>query len=374
MAVNLIFDGNYFFYKTIHTFGSYAKGKVLSDEKDQGMFMRKVATDMAHAIRAFGNPSKIVFTIDSRSWRKDVAIEEGSYKSNRDKDESSPVDWDAFYKCMNEFGDILDKKGFITSREPRAEGDDLMHLWSEAFYENGEDSVIVTGDKDMNQCVKYNDNNFIISYNPNSKNRKFVAPDGFGKWLKKTEYDLFDASTFMNNSKDLIAEAMNAVPLEEIDPNYVIFEKVLTGDGGDTVPSVWTWKSTTKSGKEQTNKVTPSKAERIYEIVNRTKFMSDILDMPERSTEITNGIIATCKQNPTTEIIKSRIKRNIQLVCLDKRVIPTDIVESFENSYKLKGSKTLPAANYDMNYLLAGTKFLSGGKSFEADIFKAFEF
>ena len=51
-----------------------------------------------------------------------------------------------------------------------------------------------------------------------------------------------------------------------------------------------------------------------------------------------------------------------------------DVVESFQKTYELKSAKTLPAANYDMNYLLAGTKFLTGGKSFEADIFKAFEF
>ena len=76
--MNLIFDGNYLFYKTLFIFGSYAKkGKVLSTDTDQEMFIRKIATDMTHAIRSFGNPSRIIFTIDSRSWRKDVLIEEG---------------------------------------------------------------------------------------------------------------------------------------------------------------------------------------------------------------------------------------------------------------------------------------------------------
>ena len=74
--MNLIFDGNYFFYKTLFIFGGYGGGKrLLDDKKDQDMFMRKVATDMSHAIRNFGNPNKIIFTIDARSWRKDVIIE-----------------------------------------------------------------------------------------------------------------------------------------------------------------------------------------------------------------------------------------------------------------------------------------------------------
>ena len=102
--MNLIFDGNYLFYKTLFIFSGYSSGKrLLEDEKDQAMFMRKIATDMSHAIRSFGNPDRIVFTIDSRSWRKDIEIEDGAYKGTRTKDEST-VDWDTFYKLMNEYG------------------------------------------------------------------------------------------------------------------------------------------------------------------------------------------------------------------------------------------------------------------------------
>jgi 5'-3' exonuclease len=376
MGLSLIFDGNYFFYKTLYAFSGYqSKGKrLLDDKKDQAMFMRKIATDMSHAIRMFGNPNKIVFTIDSHSWRKDVLIEEGSYKSNREKDETaeSAVNWDIFYKCLHEFGAILDKKGFISSREPRAEGDDLMQLWSNEFYENGEDSVIITGDKDMYQCAKFNGKNFVIVYNPNSKNRKIVAPAEFSKWLKVEEYNLFDASTFMNNSKDLISEALNAIPLVEIDPAYVIFEKVLVGDGGDTVPSICTWTTTNKNGKVINNKLSEKMAERIYEIVNRTKFISDILDLPSRANEVTTGIVSASKQNPAASVIKSRLERNLQLVCLDNRIIPADIQASFIKSFESARNKVLPAANYDMPYLLGGTDYLAASKTFEADIFSAF--
>jgi hypothetical protein len=110
--MNLIIDGNYMFYKTLFIFGSYTKGgRVLESKTDQEMFIRKIATDMSHAIRTFGNPTRVIFTIDSRSWRKEIEIEEGGYKSNREKDETK-IDWDSFYKCMNEFGQILKAKGF----------------------------------------------------------------------------------------------------------------------------------------------------------------------------------------------------------------------------------------------------------------------
>jgi len=367
--MTLIFDGNYLFYKTLFIFGSYSKsGKLLSDKRDQEMFIRKIATDMSHAIRTFGNPTRIIFTIDSRSWRKEIEIEEGGYKAHREKDESK-VDWDAFFKCMNEFADILKSKGFIVSREERAEGDDLMYLWADRLLQEGQDSVIITGDKDLTQCVRLENNNFIVVYNPNSKSRKIVAPVGFKDWLNSEEYDLFDASTFMNRSKDLIAEAIAAIPIEELDPYYMIFEKVIIGDAGDAVPPVWTWEN-----KGKTFRVTPTKAARIYEVIKNVKTFSDVMDMPSLALEISNGINSACKQIAPVDALRSRLQRNITLVYLDKRVIPTEIQQAFTTSFEAPDTKTeLAAKVYDMNTLLAGTHFISGGKTFEADIFSNFK-
>jgi 5'-3' exonuclease len=371
MALSLVFDGNYLFYKTLFIFGGYgSKGeRVLSDKSSQEMFIRKIATDMSHAIRTFGNPSKVVFTIDSRSWRKEIEIEDGGYKSTREKDESV-IDWDSFYKCMNEFGEILRQKGFIVSKEERAEGDDLMYLWADRFYQDGQDSVIITGDKDLTQCIKFDGKNFIVVYNPNSKSRKIVAPNGFQEWLKSEEYDLFDASTFMNRSKDLIQEALSSVIIEEIDPEYLIFEKVICGDAGDAVPPIWTWEN-----KGKTFRVTPAKAARMYEIMQMSKPIEDVIDLPSRALEVTNGINATLKQIAPEAVIKSRLERNLQLVYLDKRVIPADIQSAFETAYTDENNrKELSAQVYDMVHMLEGTRFISGGKTFEADIFSQFKF
>ena len=368
MGLTLIFDGNYFFYKTLFIFGGYAKsGKLLEEKTDQEMFIRKIATDMAHSIRTFGNPSRVVFTIDSKSWRKEVEIEDGGYKTNREKGDS-PIDWDSFYKCMNEFSIVLQKKGIIVSKEERAEGDDLMYLWSNQLYQQGEDCVIVTGDRDMYQCIRFNGKNFTVVYNPNSKSRKIIAPCGFRQWLSSEDYDLFDASTFMNRSKDLIQEAMNSITVEEIDRDYAVFEKVIIGDAGYTIPPVWTWES-----KGKTFRVTPAKASRIYEVVNMMKPVDDVINLPQRALEISNAINSVCKQSTTADIIRPRIERNLKLVYLDDRVIPTEIVENWLSSYKKDSHKTLSAKNYDMNYLLEGTRFISAGRTFEADIFSKFD-
>ena len=367
--MNFIIDGNYLFYKTLFIFGGYgSKGKILEERKEQEMFIRKVATDFSHAVRTFGNPDRIVFTIDSRSWRKDIEIEEGAYKGHREE-KAATIDWDAFYSCMNEFADVLKKKGIIVSKEDRAEGDDLMFLWAQTLFDKQMDSVIVTGDRDLTQCIRFDGKNFVVVYNPNSKSRKIVAPEGFQEWLKKEEYDLFDASTYMNRSKDLVLEATNSVPVEEIDRKYIIFEKVITGDAGDAVPPIWTW-----AKDKKTYRVTASKALRMYDILNMVKPVVDVYDLPNRASEVANSIEATCKQSAPAAVIKSRLERNLKLVFLDERIIPQDIQEKFRNSFNTAWeSKELGARTYDMNALLEGSRFVSDGKTFEADIFSQFK-
>lgn len=367
-GLNLVFDGNYLFYKTLFALGGYSKGRLLESKQDQEMFIRKIATDMAYAIRAFGKPEKIVLTIDSKSWRKEVVIEDGAYKGHRKNDESS-VDWDAFYKSMNEFALVLENKGVIISRVERAEGDDLMFLWAKELNKEGKDAVIITGDKDLTQCVKLNNSptgdSYTVVYNSNSKTRKLVVPTGFKDWLKEDSVDIFDASSYMGRSKDLIQKALTAIDILEIDPLYVIFEKVIGGDAGDAVPPLWTWKK-----GEKTYRVTPAKIIRIWEIMNANKTITDVYDLTDRVQEIADAITATTKEVAPIDKLKVNLERNITLMYLDERVIPQSIQDTFALEFEAnKTASELSIKTFDMNSILEGTRFLSSGKTFEADIF-----
>jgi len=369
-TMTLIFDGNYLFYKSLFVFSSYgSSGKLLEEEKDQAMFIRKIATDMSYAIRQFGNPDHIIFTIDSRSWRKDVIIADGSYKGNREKDESK-VNWENFYNMMNEFSRILLSKGFVVSRQEKAEGDDLMALWSKGLVSNGMDCVVITGDRDLMQTVTLsNSGNFSVVYNSNTKTRKIVAPKGFQGWLRTEKVDIFNADTFMNKSKDLIQEALNSITIEEVDPFRIVFDKVIMGDSGDAVPPIYSWQ---KDGK--TFRITPAKCDRVWEILNSVNPVKDIMELPGRAAEISSAIYAVIKHIPAVDLIRHNLERNIQLVYLDERVIPVSIQDEFQpNLQSFLKRKSLSAKSYDMQYLLEGTKYLSQGKTFEADIFKALD-
>jgi hypothetical protein len=103
------------------------------------------------------------------------------------------------------------------------------------------------------------------------------------------------------------------------------------------------------------------------------KPITDVYDLPNRATEVANGINSTCKQIAPADAIRSRLERNLKLVFLDTRIIPEDIIEKWKASYEQDGEKKLSAQSYDMNLILEGTRFISGTKTFEADIFSQFK-
>jgi hypothetical protein len=113
----------------------------------------------------------------------------------------------------------------------------------------------------------------------------------------------------------------------------------------------------------------------MYDILNMVKPVTDVYDLPNRAAEVASSIEATCKQSAPAAVIKTRLERNLQLVFLDDRILPTDIQEKFRSSFdKAWENKELGARTYDMNALLEGTRFVSNGRTFEADIFSQFKF
>jgi 5'-3' exonuclease len=369
---NIIFDGNYLFYKTLFVLSGYGgkKGsRALDTKQEQEIFIRKVATDMSHAIRQFGSPDRIIFAIDSKSWRKEIQIEENEgYKAHRKQDDT--INWDNFYGCMNEFARVLENQGIIVSRIERAEGDDLMYLWSRYLLKQGQNSIIVTGDKDSHQLIRLRDNNFVVIYNPNSKTRKIYTDKGFKKWLHEEKIDLFDASSFMGRSQDLIHNALEKTDMEEINPVTSIFRKVISGDGGDGVPSIFNWKTTTKSGEIKNNRITEGRADKIIEYVTEKNGKFTLFQLPEFTDDIAVAIEKITKQKVDSIKLKEKIERNLKLVVLSHKVIPTDIMENFLTHYKEKITlPTLVGKKYDISVLLEGSRFLKDPGSFQSDIF-----
>ena len=162
MKLNGVIDASGIFYRSLFTVGNYggsAKEKLLDSKKSQGVFMRKLATDFSSLVRSIEEFNRIIVCLDSSSWRKSIIIDEGSYKEGREeKKEESNVNWSAFYELTDNFAKILAQKGYLISKMPGAEADDLLYVWSRKLNLMGENVVMITGDKDLLQVVRKNHN------------------------------------------------------------------------------------------------------------------------------------------------------------------------------------------------------------------------
>lgn len=330
--INILVDGNYIFHKTFGVFAGYGNqdpGKALKNKSDQAMFIRKIATDLTSSLRSLPSGGRLVFTADSRSWRKDVEIEDGGYKV-KIKDEN--VDWTIFFELMQSFGTHLEKMGFIFSKVEGAEGDDLLLFWSRKFNSLGESSIIITGDHDLHQLVKMNDqDSWTCVWNNNSKKNILYVPTAWKQnWLNESnhsEVSIFNMGSTISPEKERLKDFVKKVNVEEINSFPFIFNKILIGDKGDTVPSVWEYES---GGK--TYRFTDSKAEKIFELFQASDFKH--LGIKELSEDqdflnwisplilkLSKGVDSTENRNKA----KNNWLRNLKLMWLDPNVIPEKV-------------------------------------------------
>jgi hypothetical protein len=377
--INILCDGNYIFHKTFGVFAGYGNqdpGKVLKNKSDQAIFIRKIATDLTSSLRMLPTGGRLVFTCDSRSWRKDVEIEDGGYKSGRVKDET--VDWSIFFDLMQSFGKHLEKMGFIFSKVEGAEGDDLLLFWSRKFNDLGESTVIISGDKDLHQLVKMNGpDSWTCVWNNNSKKNFLYVPMGWkDNWLNESnhsEVSIFNMSSTISPEKERLKDFIKKVDLEEINSFPFIFNKILIGDKGDSVPSVWEYDS---AGK--TYRFTQAKADKIIELFEQSDFKSlgikalsedqDFLNwISPLVLKLSKGVDSTENRNK----VKSNWIRNLKLMWLDPNVIPEKV--SFDSELDIQRGIKLEkkSVTLDRIKILEGTDWVNS--SYQPKGFDPFE-
>jgi 5'-3' exonuclease len=372
--INVCIDGNYIFHKTFGVFGGFGikdPAEVLGTKGEQSMFIRKIATDLCAGLKLLPQGGRLIFTCDSRSWRKDVEIEDGGYKSTRVKDET--VDWSIFFDLMAEFGHQMEKQGFIYSKVKGAEGDDLLYFWSEHFNSIGENCIIISGDKDMHQLARHNEKGWTVIWNNNSKNNILAVPPGWeDNWVNKTEsVSIFDMTAAISPDKDKVKEFLKKVTVEEVNRRNFVFMKMLTGDKGDAVPGVW--HVPTPSGKN--NGVSPKKAEQILESLSQSKWkdstFKEMLADDEFLSWVSGFVLRILKDVDNTtnrEKVSKNILRNYTLMWLDSEVIPGFVTESCKE--ELSRGMELPKKNItiDRIKILDGTVWTT-----EVSVPKAFD-
>ena len=380
-----VIDGNYFLFRTLYVLPRKSKKtEMLGTDEDATVFMRKLATDFAYQIRLFeGLIDKVVWTIDSRSWRKDF-YPEAEYKGNRKQDSS--INWANFSKVTEEFTQLLIKQGVIYSKVNGAEGDDLMYAWNTESLANDKSVIMFTGDKDLIQLVNKSqtNNTHTILFSPAHK--KLYTYQGFSEWLTteetETSTDLFDvlktSSSPESQSKKLLSSIISKkkVSVIEVDPEDFRFRKVLTGDSGDNVPPAYWHISTPKNGTPRRYGISEAKAGAIIqEFKDKHGSLSHMyLYEDGYITDLANILIRHMKaKHMSREQIISNLKSNVNLMVLSSHTIPEGILDEMFKSVESQiniNELVLPNVS-TMKKIVEGTKHDGDDNSaFKASFFK----
>jgi len=372
----LLIDGNYFIYSRLFVMPRPKSGKLLGDEKSRAQFLRKLCIDFASEIRKM-QPflDKIVLTIDSKSWRKDL-FPDAKYKGTRTQDDS--IDWTGVYEIYDEFKNVLAKKGVIVNQVNGAEADDLLFAWSTSLNVAGENCIIWTGDRDLIQLVDYSkatDGYTLWYYNTK---KKLITFEGFNKMMggpiddNSTDDDLL----FNLASKTALLERVrsemqdwikkNAIEIEEINCDHFIFEKVLIGDKSDNIKSVVTWKK-----NDRTYNISPKQAEKIIDqyLKEEETFSIDHMFNESQINKIVDIVDRTIGHS-TKPQIKARFNENLDIMLLHYNTIP----ESIQKAMQIEVDKSA-SIEPELTKLTQMEKILEGSHwlTVKADVPTAFD-
>jgi len=372
----ILIDGNYFIMSRLFVLPrpkqitGLPMIKFMESEKEVSMLMRKLCIDFASEIRKLKNVTKrIVFTLDAKSWRKDL-FPEADYKGNRENDPT--IHWDNIMKCVKEFSELLAKQGVIVERIPGAEGDDLVFAWATHLNSNNESCIIWSGDTDLMQLVNYNKSTdaFTLWYD-NTRSQLGVYP-GFEKWLSTKEgnkdevVDIFTETPRFYISDQIKDELKTFIDKGGLKVNDVycdeyIFQKILKGDKGDHITSVIQVPS--KTGLRM-NRVNDKKAKSVLDAFKKRhrRFSAIYLFEDEYKNEICQLVSREMKVTGKNSEIKAKLELNTSLMLLHVATIPDAIQKSMfdkiRNDYELM--QDLEIENLlDKDKILKGTGYIS---------------
>jgi hypothetical protein len=376
---NLIFDLSNIAHRSLFIVSGYGSKHYSFDSKSEiDQLIRKLAIDVAYIIRQI-NPSRVIFALDDKSWRKEISIEENDgYKANRTK--SSFINWDNVYYALDEFANIGKNHGMIVTKIEKAEGDDVIALWTnELIVNQNQHVIIVSGDEDIRQLVRSRDNIFVTVYNPfmqgKNSSRKLYVSESFMTWINKAEVvDIFNMKGSINVDKEDFKKIMTSekTKIEVIDGEMIALRKMFCGDDGDNVPAFYTWLKKNKEEKNVEERITNSKFEKIIEeLQNAISYKPGTIEVYANSKKVKEIIEKIIKQKLPFNIDK-RIERQLKLVVLNPIHFPSYIIENFHD-IKIKELEK-PRVNYsnlNMYNLLEGTNYLTDKKhENESSIFK----
>jgi 5'-3' exonuclease len=364
----VLVDANNFFIKNLFAYKSgMRKSEKLFEKEGQIIeYSHVLSNSIFSLLEKFEGRVGFVLCFDNKTWRKSYY---SLYKAHREYDDS--INWDAYFKFVEDYCDKVSSIHKINiSKIEGGEADDLLYLWSKKLNNSGYDCVVVSEDKDLLQLVRNTKkNNFTIVYNNSYKNPKVYKHPDTNLKEDGIEFTIFNASDALINSRTLIKWILQeSDSIEEVNIENYLLKKILIGDDGDNVPSIWTWEL--KNGNKK--RVTPSVADKIiknYLSINENPIYYLLNDFEFFKTSLAESIKFILGIKLDIEALRENIERNCNLMCLHHNFMPKNILKEFQEKYDES-----VVGKIEKDSFLKGTKYFQDprntiGKSDKLDSF-----
>jgi 5'-3' exonuclease len=328
--LNLIIDGNYILHKSV--FSLYAVKSLYSD-------LEQLLYNEFKKLSNFYNFENVFFVTDDMvSWRKK---EYADYKGKREKDKE--IDWNFVYKVYDEFKERLNSLNNIKLLHVQfAEGDDLIAYIVKESNKLGFSNLIIASDGDLYQLLDYDlVNDWInIMYNNKMSDEKISLPENYKVFINNKKNSssikgLFDDSDG-DEYIDFLINFLKKGKISEKNKEECLFLKLVSGDKGDNISSVY--ESMTTTGKVRGIGLDGAKS--VYGLYKET-YPEDINFYDDTFINRLKDVICYWKKidivniNTVKENVEQKIKRNLKLVVLDKYYIPEYLYGNMKNKISL---------------------------------------
>ncbi len=353
----VLIDANNFFIKNLFAYKSgMRKSEVLFEKEEQIIeYSHVIGNSLFSLLEKFEGVVGFILCFDNKTWRKSYYPE---YKANREYDDA--VNWDAYFRFVEDYCEkIQNIHNVKVSKIEGSEADDLLYLWSKKLNSSGNDCIIISEDKDLLQLVNNTKtNNFTIVYNNNFKAPKLYKHPKTDLSENGLEITIYNVSEVFSNSRLKIKSVIEEVEtIEDISVEDFILKKILIGDDGDNVPSVWTW--TTSNGKKK--RITPTIADKIvknFKTINEKPLYYLVNDFEFFKNALYDSIKFITSISTDEDAIKQNIERNCKLMCLHHKFFPNNLLVEFKEKYSSEIIEKLQKEEF-----LKGTKYFQDPRS-----------
>jgi len=312
----LIIDGNYLLHRNIF---SLHKERKLYGHLDDSLTLSTKTYSSWFPFK------EIFFVSDSKvNWRK-VFYKE--YKGNRDK--SSDIDWEFANATYAEFKSALPKRYTVMEKE-MVEGDDWISYLTRYYNKVKKESVlIISNDGDIKQLLNCSPDHINLMVNENFKYDNIYVPEDYKTWLatansgQVTMDSLFDETESEKEEMiKFIKSLLHRREIKEVNYRRVLLEKIVMGDRGDNIKSVYI-KNNRGIGEKTAQKI----VDKYYDYFGKPTFNKECFD------RVVDIVIEEKKlESNEFDNIKENVLFNNKLVNLYK--LPDNIKKMIKEDYE----------------------------------------